>query len=338
MKKQLLATFLCVSLLFGTVSTVTAEGDVNNEQVQTEETINEDPSQAAESIETMQGSVPFPDVSPSDWFYYTVKDVYDLGVMTGKSNGYFDPYQIVTRAEMAVILYRMQGSPSTSASCSFPDTSSNVWYSQAINWANKTGIIKGYDNGWFGTNDPLTREQFMVMLYRYNSYIGEDVGYAADLSYYPDAWAISYFAWDAVRRGIGKGYIKGDSQGNINPLGSLKRAECATVLSRMYHIPSDGWYQNNSNGARLQLYGYTDQDYSDKKFTWHDVGVVGNRQEFSGTMIKTDRVNTYAVTSGGIQYTLKLTKNGSSITMVVVSASNSKYNGTYTRIGDVFDY
>jgi len=47
------------------------------------------------------------------------------------------------------------------------DNTPSEWSKDAISWAIQKGILKG-DNGNLMLRQPLTREQFCVMLYRYN--------------------------------------------------------------------------------------------------------------------------------------------------------------------------
>jgi N-acetylmuramoyl-L-alanine amidase len=51
------------------------------------------------------------------------------------------------------------------------DNTPSDWSKEAISWAIQTGILKG-DNGNLMLRQPLTREQFCVMLYRYNQLKG----------------------------------------------------------------------------------------------------------------------------------------------------------------------
>ena len=66
----------------------------------------------------------------------------------------------------------MAGKPKPkSSSYPFKDTPPNNTYKQAIAWATEKGITKGYISGprkgEFGWNDPCTRGQIMVFLWRY---------------------------------------------------------------------------------------------------------------------------------------------------------------------------
>lgn len=48
----------------------------------------------------------------------------------------------------------------------FADTKRDDWYFEALSWGVQTGLVSGYDNGYFGPNDVLTRAQFASMIYR----------------------------------------------------------------------------------------------------------------------------------------------------------------------------
>ena len=44
---------------------------------------------------------------------------------------------------------------------------SKHWYSNAVVWASQNGIVAGYGDGRFGTDDPITQEQLDVMICRH---------------------------------------------------------------------------------------------------------------------------------------------------------------------------
>ena len=55
----------------------------------------------------------YADVHPGDWFYRTVADVSEKGLMTGTDDTTFAPAQNLERGQLATILYRMAGSSDT---------------------------------------------------------------------------------------------------------------------------------------------------------------------------------------------------------------------------------
>ena len=89
----------------------------------------------------------------------------------------FAPYANTTRAQIAVIFYRMEGSPAVEGENSFADVvrgSGTAWFYDAVTWAQQNGIMGGYDNSSFAPNDPITREQLAAIFYRYAQYKGYD--------------------------------------------------------------------------------------------------------------------------------------------------------------------
>ena len=87
--------------------------------------------------------------------------------MAGTSATTFAPNVTTSRAMIATILWRMAGSPVVNYAMNYTDVTQGQWCSEAIRWATSEGVVTGYGNGLFGTNDPITREQLATMLWRY---------------------------------------------------------------------------------------------------------------------------------------------------------------------------
>ena len=104
-----------------------------------------------------------------------------------------------------------------------------------ISWANKKGIITGYtDTGLFGPGDDITREQLVVMMYRYQKSISDVKAESVDLSDFKDGAKVSAFAKEAMEWAVGTGVISGKDNGTVlDPQGTATRAECATIIIRM---------------------------------------------------------------------------------------------------------
>ena len=174
---------------------------------------------------------PFTDVSNRDWFYDAVEYVYETGMMNGASSNLFEPNGITTRAMIVTILHRLEGEPSVSAS-RFTDVAPNMYYADAVGWAQKNGIVNGTSTTAFSPNDPITREQMAAILYRYAQFKGYDISAVANLSVYRDVSQISSYALPAMQWANAEGLITGDTSVTINPLGGATRAEAATILMR----------------------------------------------------------------------------------------------------------
>ena len=178
--------------------------------------------------------IPFHDVYMTDWFYESVKYVYDNGLMTGLNETTFGPYENLARAQFAVILHRMNGSPDMEYTNKFPDVADNQWYTDAILWASDIGVVTGYeDTGKFGPGDNINREQMAVMMYRYANYLGYDTSARANISKYTDAGNVNEFAKEAMFWAVGEGIITGKyNETQLDPQGNASRAECATIIMR----------------------------------------------------------------------------------------------------------
>ena len=178
--------------------------------------------------------LPFVDVSDWDWYSGGIRYVYENGLMNGTSSWYFRPTANTTRAMVATVLYRLEGSPRVSGGSGFTDVKSGSWYDDAVTWASRYGIIKGYGDDTFGPNDPFTREQMAALLYRYADYCRCDMtaGRTIDLSQYRDHGDVSTYAIPALRWAIGEEIITGRTGRLLAPDGTASRAEVAVMVAR----------------------------------------------------------------------------------------------------------
>ena len=178
---------------------------------------------------------PFADVNAGDWFYRDVLFSYEKGLMSGMDAAAFAPYANTTRAQIAVIFYRMEGSPAVEGENSFADVvrgSGTAWFYDAVTWAQQNGIMGGYDNSSFAPNDPITREQLAAIFYRYAQYKGYDTTQGGmAIREFDDYESISDYAMSAMAWAVNTGLVKGDSN-LLYPNGTATRAELAALLHR----------------------------------------------------------------------------------------------------------
>ncbi len=118
----------------------------------------------------------FADVPADADYAEAVVWCYDNGLMNGVSADRFDPDGTLTRAMVATVLYRAEGEPAVTGAPTFTDTQAGTWYSNAVVWAADRGIVQGYGDGLFGTDDPVSVEQLEVMVGRYTGNGPEWVG------------------------------------------------------------------------------------------------------------------------------------------------------------------
>ena len=177
----------------------------------------------------------YTDLDVELWYHDGIDFVLSKGLFVGTSAVLFEPDSPMTRAMSVMILYRLAGSPQPFGSSSFNDVPADAWYAAAVTWGAETAVIEGYGDGRFGPNDPVTREQFTVILYRYAVNAGRNVtaDKPSDMLAYCDVSDISDYALTAVKWACGTGLIEGDDGARINPKSGLTRAEAAAQLMRL---------------------------------------------------------------------------------------------------------
>ena len=175
--------------------------------------------------------LPFVDVDADNWYYNSVKYCYDNKIIMGTTNETFSPNTNVTRGNLVTILWRMEGSPKSSGDISFPDVKETDYYYEAVKWAEKTGVVHGYDTGKFGPNNNISREQLATILNNYAKYKKKDTKAQADLTKYADNKKISSYAREGIAWAVAKKVMSGKVNGTIiDPQGMASRAEAAAMI------------------------------------------------------------------------------------------------------------
>ena len=188
---------------------------------------------SALSIPASATAVPFSDVADSAWYYESVERVYEENWMNGTGNDRFSPDDSLTRAMLAVILWRIEGSQDASRTVTFTDTSANAWYADGLSWCAEKGLFAGYPNGSFGPDDAVTREQLAIVFFRYAEKTGAvpsgQVGHATFKNGCP--WAADACDW-ANEHGLFT-----DAIGTLDLCAPASRAEIAYLLDQ--YFPSE---------------------------------------------------------------------------------------------------
>lgn len=174
------------------------------------------------------------DVVVEEWFYPFVDDMVKRGIMLGTDDGLFKPHSNATRAEMSVIISNISGANVEGSSYPFTDVSSNHWYHEPASWCVKNGILVGNIGDLFEGDRDITREELVTALYYYAKLIDfyTHVYTTVNLEQFHDYTDISVGSKYAMSWGVGMGFIEGDIDGYLNPLGSASRAEISVILSK----------------------------------------------------------------------------------------------------------
>lgn len=178
-------------------------------------------------------ALPFNDVAYTSWYYDAVKFVYDKGIMDGVSYYRFAPDATITRGMVVTMLWRMAGEP-YEAAAGFTDVAAGRYYTTAVAWAAKNGIVEGMTATTFAPDQAITREQLASILYRYAKWLGFS-GYGSDISGYTDAGKVSSYAYDAMSWAVRTGVVTGTSARVLDPQGTASRAAAAQMFMNFYN-------------------------------------------------------------------------------------------------------
>ncbi len=94
--------------------------------------------------------IPFTDVPEDSWFYDAVAYMYKAKLVKGISETEFGPGMKLTRGMLITLFYRLDGQPEVTQPCTFTDVNPDLYYADAIAWAQQhkivvgAGLINGY--------------------------------------------------------------------------------------------------------------------------------------------------------------------------------------------------
>ena len=169
----------------------------------------------------------------SKYYFNPVYWAADHAITRGYNDVYFGPSETCDRKSVAIFLWRLSGRPEAEGTVSFTDVNyqpSTDTY-KAILWASVNGIVNGYSDGTFRPNNPITRKDAAIMLYRLNGrpQISGEMPFqdVIDLNYPESSDTYKSILW-ASRCGITHGY----TDGTFRPLDNCIRADIVTFLYR----------------------------------------------------------------------------------------------------------
>lgn len=183
----------------------------------------------------ISGSVPVEAQAISDikghWAETTISEMKEQGFISGYADGSFQPDKAMTRAEFVAALNKILGLHGE-ANLSFSDVKSSDWFAKELAIALKHGYIKGYADGTFRPNMPVSRLEAAVLIARANKLTEKveasdsELQELADGTSVPD-WAKTELA-AIVKSGIMKGNLEKVFQGEAN----ITRAEAVVSFGR----------------------------------------------------------------------------------------------------------
>ena len=157
--------------------------------------------------------------------------------LKGYPDGGFAPGRNMSRAEVTTMFARLlteQMEADKTYPASFSDVTSAHWAANYIGYMEQFGIVRGYSDGTFRPNAPITRAEFAAICCRFEQLTD---GAATFTDVPASHWAAKSIAYAAKR-----GWVTGYADGTFKPNNNITRAEVAAVTCRLLERNADKEY------------------------------------------------------------------------------------------------
>lgn len=127
----------------------------------------------------------------------------DKGIITGDTNGNFNPDSILSRAQACIIIVKSMNPPAAEvtgtatqsvAKSGFYDMTGYGWAEGYISYAVKHGVTKGYPDGTFKPGNSVTMNELVTMVLRAADYTDDTLGGTWPTNYMTKASELSLLA------------------------------------------------------------------------------------------------------------------------------------------------
>lgn len=183
-------------------------------------------------ISASDNSLPFTDV-PDDYIYYdAIEYVYNNNIMNGISSTEFGCDNILNRAMLVTILYRISGCYELIEPVGFTDVPEDSFYYYAVGWGQRYGIVNGIDDTTFGPFRRVTIQQLVTFFYRFATSYKSEYYYLPEpdiIEQFLDYSSIEPFAYDGGNWAVNCGIIPSNYT-YFSPNQAVSRALCAEYL------------------------------------------------------------------------------------------------------------
>lgn len=177
----------------------------------------------------------FTDLGDVDWAKEAIEALVSQNLMQGDTDTTFGAASAITRGEFLSVLIKVLKITGPSDD-NFEDVAGDAAYGKEIAIAKKLGIALGMGHNKFMPDNPISRQDLMVLVDRAFAHVGipmtSDV--SMTLKTFADAANVADYAKESVVRVIAQGLVAAQD-GRINPLGNTNRAEAAVLLYRIYN-------------------------------------------------------------------------------------------------------
>ena len=175
--------------------------------------------------------IPYPEFSDLDgveWAQNAITRLAEKGIVEGKGDYKFCPNDYVSRAELTkMIVAAFEFKAENDKRNEFNDVPD--WAKEYVDIAYSNGIIKGYDDYNFGSNDGIIRQDLVTIVYRAAVAAGIDFSTVGS-SLFADDSDFSDYAREAIIKLFNAGIISGKGDGIFAPYDGATRAEAAKIV------------------------------------------------------------------------------------------------------------
>ncbi len=165
----------------------------------------------------------------------------------GYDDGTFRADADMSRAEAAAIFARLIAeakSETVNGKATFSDVSSKDWFYGYVGYLEKYDIIKGYSDGTFKPDAPVTRAEFVTMAVRYYALFNEVKKNDYTVNY--TDLTKSYWAYSDIAYAKHIGWLNGYADGTFKGDNNITRAEVVTVTNHATERTPDEDYINKN--------------------------------------------------------------------------------------------
>lgn len=176
----------------------------------------------------------FYDLAEAAWAEEAIKNLAKKGIVNGYVDKTFKPNNTVTREEFVTIIVRAFSVYEEGAKCKFKDVSETDWSYNYIASAAKKKYISGFEDGTFGKNSCITRQDAATILYRVGNSKGEQ--FVTDEVEFADSENIADYSKEAIFALSNAGVINGFGDGSFKPGESLTRAQAVKMIESLLNL------------------------------------------------------------------------------------------------------
>lgn len=243
------------------------------------------------------GATSFTDF-PTGWSAPAMEAAVANGLLTGFEDGTIRPGDPLTRAQVATIITRAFGAQTTADVSAFSDVPASAWFAPYIARAVKMGALNGTSATTMAPDVSITREQVFTAVARVLVLSSSDTSV---LNKFNDAGSISSWAAPYMAALVQRGYINGDTYGNVNPQANITREEFAQFMYNAVrtYITKSGTYSANLEGITVIRVG----------------GVTLNGLNATSDIVLGDGAGTGSVTMSNVTIEGRLLARGGTITL-----------------------